>query len=81
MTRCMPLIEGADSLHQEEETVCPGGSDLTLCGDHHNHGHERHPRGDEPSHRRLRGMLHLVLSFCLIIFYRSWFALRTMMSV
>ena len=59
----MPLIGGADSLHQEEETVCAGGSDLHLRSDHHHHGHERHPRGDEPDHSGLRGMLHAIISF------------------
>ena len=57
----MPLNEGADRLHQEEETVCAGSGDLNLRGDHHHHGYERHPCGDEPGHRRLRGMLHNIL--------------------
>ena len=51
--KLMPLPKGANRLHQEEEEVCAGGSDLHLRGDHHHHGHERHPRGDEPDDRGL----------------------------
>ena len=69
MLTCHLLPIGAHRLHQEEEEVCAGGRDLDLRGDHHHHGHERHPRRDEPDHCWIRGTLVLFYILSKVLYF------------